>query len=135
MVKLLRLPPEAKGLLHPRQREQLGSQLGEPKPPAAAALGLCPAADNGSLQPCADRSAATAIGSYRRRWLLGRLRGPIVGRWGVRQVESPGTAVNLVKLQGPIDPLPEVAVLNRHHLAEVLPLPVILPPLRKPIGK
>ena len=34
-----------------------------------------------------------------------------------------------MKLQGPIDALPQVAVANRHHRAESLPLPVVFAPL------
>ena len=84
--------------------------------------------------PNASRSAQ----SDRARWPLpgpppapGRL--PRQGRRGVNQNARSGTGFG--ENRCPIDPLPEVAVFHRHHLAEMLPLPVVVPPLGQTLGK
>ncbi len=60
---------------------------------------------------------------------------PRRGTADVRQVETPGAALHLMEIECPVDPLPEVAVLDRHHLAEMLPLPSVMPPLGQPLGQ
>jgi hypothetical protein len=43
--------------------------------------------------------------------------------------QAPGAAAHLMNLQQPVDPLPQIGVLDRRHLAVPLPLPVVLAPV------
>ncbi len=48
-------------------------------------------------------------------------------------VESAAAALDIVELQGTIQPLPKVRVLDGHHLAEVFPSPLVSAPLGKAV--
>ena len=49
-----------------------------------------------------------------------------------RPIETPPPALDFVESQGPIESLPQVRVLHRHHLPEEFPAPAVGPPVWKP---
>ena len=44
-------------------------------------------------------------------------------------------ALHPMKRQGPIQPLPEIAVLDRHHLAMILPSPIVFAPIGQAVAQ
>ena len=48
-------------------------------------------------------------------------------------IETPPLALHVVESQGPIESLPQVPVLHRHHLPEEFPSPAVASPFRKSI--
>jgi hypothetical protein len=49
-------------------------------------------------------------------------------------VEAASAAFHIVELQRPIEPLPEVGVLDGHHLPEELPPPIAAAPFGEPVA-
>lgn len=49
----------------------------------------------------------------------------------MRWIYPPGAALQLVVTERSVNPLPEIPVLDGHHLPEAFPLPAVLPPLGK----
>ena len=49
-------------------------------------------------------------------------------------IETPPPALHVVEPQGPIESLPQVRVLHRHHLSEEFPSPAIGSPFRQTIA-
>ena len=47
----------------------------------------------------------------------------------VRSIEPPLATFDAVELESPIDPLPEVPILDRDHLAVALPVPAVFAPI------
>jgi hypothetical protein len=66
--------------------------------------------------PCRDRSRRSGVGR-------------------VRRVDSAASDVQVMERQGPIQSLPQVPVLDRHHLTEALPSPAITSPFVQPVGQ
>ncbi len=51
------------------------------------------------------------------------------------RIETPRSAFDLVKAKCPVNAFPKVAVFDRCHLAESLPLKAVLPPILKSVPK
>lgn len=86
----------------------------------------------GRLTPREMRSASAR--RIEARWgvaefaVIGRLP-----RGGQGPIEAPLPVVDLVNAQGPVEPLPEVAILDRHSATEGVPHPARLAPLGQPV--
>lgn len=72
----------------------------------------------GEANPHVSLLASTAVGTCR----------PTVG-----QIEPALTTFHPMESQRPIQPLPQVAILDGHHLPEKLPSPAVAPPLGQPV--
>ncbi len=76
------------------------------------------------------------FGLFTARSLGNRSRGA-AGPAGLRRVcriDPPRAAVHLVKLHRPVKPLPQIAVLDRHHLSKVFPAPSVLTPFAQSVA-
>jgi len=104
---------------------------------------------NNALDPAADGfrgpTGRTSIGTSHRMSvakLAGRLidalldarfrLDPLARR---RHIESPRAALEAVIIERPVDPLPKVRILDRHHAAKTLPAPTVVTPLLKTAAK
>lgn len=47
-------------------------------------------------------------------------------------IHPPIAAIDLMESHGPVDPLPQIGIGDRYHVAKELPSPVVLSPLRDP---
>jgi hypothetical protein len=52
----------------------------------------------------------------------------------MRGIDAVGAAINLMKLHGPVNTLPQIEVLDRDHLSEALPPPAVLAPFDNPMA-
>ena len=118
-------------LVEPGLRDKVCPELSDPQPQTLSVLFVSPAKGDAE----ARHAFAAAGGLAARALQVGRRHGRRrLGSSCVRQIESPRAAIQLMKFQSVIDPLPEVAVFHRHHLTEMFPLPAVLTPFRQAVG-